>query len=174
MDFFDVIERRHSCRAFAARDVEQAKLNRILAALRLAPSAGDLQAFTIVLVREREMRSRLAEAAHGQDFIATAPIVLAFLADEHRSEAKYHSRGSALFCIQDATIAAAYAQLAATAQELASCWVGDFDEDRVAAILGVPSRLRPVVLIPIGYAVETPKQRPSRRPLSELVRHEQL
>jgi nitroreductase len=95
MDLFDAIEHRHSCRAFSAQDVEAAKIDRILAALRLAPSAGDLQAFTVVLVREEERRSQLAEAAYGQDFIAQAPVVLAFLADERRSEAKYHARARA-------------------------------------------------------------------------------
>lgn len=171
MDLFQVIERRHSCRAFEARDVEPDKIERILGAVRLAPSAGDLQAFTVVIVSENERRSQLAKAAHGQDFVAQAPVVLAFLADERRSEAKYDERGAALFSIQDATIAAAYAQLAATAEGLASCWVGAFDEARVAAVLGAPPRLRPVALMPIGYSTERLKHR-SRRPLSELVKHE--
>jgi nitroreductase len=99
--------------------------------------------------------------------------VLCFLADERRSEAKYHERGARLFSIQDATIAAAYAQLAATAEGLASCWVGAFDEGRVAAILGAPARLRPVALMPIGYPAEKLKHR-SRRPLTELVKHEHV
>jgi nitroreductase len=171
MDLFQVIERRHSCRAFEARDVEPDKIERILGAVRLAPSAGGLQAFTIVTVREKWGRSQLADAAYGQDFVAQAPIVLAFLADERRSEAKYHERGATLFSIQDATIAALYAQLVATAEGLASCWVGAFDEGRVAAILDAPSRLRPVALMPIGYSAEKPKPC-SRRPLRELVKSE--
>jgi nitroreductase len=83
------------------------------------------------------------------------------------------TRGATLFSIQDATIAAAYAQLAATALNLASCWVGAFDDARVAAILGAPSRLRPVALMPIGQPAEKLKPR-SRRPLSELVKHEHV
>lgn len=173
MDLFQVIERRHSCRAFEAGDVGSDMLDRIFGAVRLAPSAGDLQAFTIVTVREQGRRLQLAEAAYGQDFVAQAPIMLAFLADERRSEAKYHERGATLFSIQDATIAATYAQLAATAEGLASCWVGAFDEGRVAAILGAPLRLRPVALMPIGYPAEKLKHR-SRRPLSELVKSEHI
>jgi nitroreductase len=173
MDFFDVIERRQSIRAFAANDIEPAKVERILTALCLAPSAGNLQAFLVVLVREQERRRLLDEAAYGRGFLAQAPIVLAFLADQHRSETKYGRRGATLFCIQDATIAAAYAQLAATALGIASCWVGAFDEARVATILGTPPHLRPVALMPLGYPAEAPERR-HRRPLSELMRHEQL
>ena len=173
MDFFDVIERRQSIRAYAANEIEQAKVERILTALCLAPSAGNLQAFLVVLVREQERKKRLDEAAYGRGFLTQAPIVLAFLADQHRSETKYGTRGTTLFSIQDATIAAAYAQLTATALGIASCWVGAFDEARVGTILGAPAHLRPVALMPLGYPAEAPERR-HRRPLSELMRHEQV
>jgi nitroreductase len=169
MDFFDVIERRHSCRKFAAADAEPAKIDRILAAARAAPSAGNLQAFTIVVVRDEATRSRLAAAAYGQDFVAEAPVVLAFLADERRSESKYGSRGVKLFCVQDATIAASYAQLAATALGLSSCWVGAFDDAQVASALQAGPRLHPVALMPVGVAAADAHPR-VRRPLTELVK----
>jgi nitroreductase len=65
MDFFEVIELRQSIRAFAANDIEQVKVERILATLCLAPSAGNLQAFLVVVVREQERKKRLDEAAYG-------------------------------------------------------------------------------------------------------------
>lgn len=173
MDFFAVVEHRHSCRAFEIRDVEPNKLDRILGAARLAPSAGDLQAFMVVAVRENGRRSEFAEAAYGQDFIAQAPVVLAFLADERRGEAKCQERGAALFSVQDATIAAAYAQLAATAEGLASCWIGAFDERRVSTILGALPRQRPVALMPIGYPAAKLKHR-TRRLLSDPVKREHV
>jgi nitroreductase len=107
MDFFDVVEGRQSMRAYAAKEIEPAKVERILTALCLAPSAGNLQAFLVVLVREQERRRRLDEAAYERGFLTQAPIVLAFLADQRRSATKYGTRGTTLFCIQDATIAAA-------------------------------------------------------------------
>jgi nitroreductase len=173
MDFFEVIELRQSIRAFAANDIEQVKVERILATLCLAPSAGNLQAFLVVVVREQERKKRLDEAAYGPGFLTQAPIVLAFLADQHRSESKYGTRGTTLFSIQDATIAAAYGQLTATALGIASCWVGAFDEARVGTILGAPAHLRPVALMPLGYPADAPERR-RRRPLSELTRHEQV
>jgi nitroreductase len=77
------------------------------------------------------------------------------------------------FCLQDATIAAAYTQLAATQEKLGSCWVGAFDDDDVSESLGAPAHLRPVALMPLGYAAEMP-ERPPRRALSQLVRYERL
>jgi nitroreductase len=173
MEFVEAIDRRRSIRAYRNQAIEQSKIDAILSAARLAPSAGDLQAYVIVLVKNAERRTALAKAAFDQDFIADAHVVLVFLADRRRSEGKYGDRGATLFCVQDATIAAAYAQLAAAAQGLGACWVGAFDEDRVAKVIGAPAHLRPIALMPIGYADETPA-RPPRRPLSELTRRERF
>ena len=168
MQFFDVVGRRQSIRAFTGAPVEADKLETILATARLAPSAGNLQAYRIVVIEEADTKAALAAAALGQDFVAAAAVVLAFCANPGRSESTYGQRGASLYCIQDATIAACYAQLAATAQGLAACWVGAFDEARVAAALRTPPRLRPVTLMPIGYAAEAP-ERPQRRALEALV-----
>jgi nitroreductase len=169
MDFFDLVQKRHSIRAYQAKSVERGKIESILDAVRLAPSAGALQAFEILVVDDAETKRALAAAALGQNFVAAAPAVLAFCADPARSKAKYGKRGATLFCIQDATIAAAYAQLAATALGLGSCWVGAFDEVAVARVLRVPPRIRPIALIVLGYSAEQP-QRPPRRPLADIVR----
>lgn len=152
MELFDLVTSRKSIRHFAERDVEQNKIDRLLQTARLAPSAGNLKSYAAKVVRDAETRLALSHAAQGQPFIAEAPIVLVFLADEKRSADEYGLRGAKLFCVQDATIAAAYAQLAGADQGLASCWVGAFNEDGVAKILGARSRLRPVVVLPIGYA----------------------
>ena len=135
MEFFEAISARQSIRAYQATDVEHIKLERILTAANTAPSAGNLQAYQIVVVQHAATRSSLAVAAHGQGFLAQAPVVLVFFADPARSAARYAARGERLFCIQDATIAACHAQLAATALGLGSCWVGAFDDRRVAQIL---------------------------------------
>jgi nitroreductase len=171
MQFFDVIEQRRSVRAFGRRVVQAEILDKLLQAALLAPSAGDLQAYEIVAIERAELKSALAPAALNQDFIAEAPVVLVFLADVRRSESKYGRRGATLFCIQDATIAAAYVQLAAAALGLASCWVGAFDEDRVAKVIGASDAMRPVAILPIGYPAERPT-RPPRRPLQDVVRRE--
>jgi nitroreductase len=171
VEFFEAISARQSIRAYQATDVEYIKLERILTAANTAPSAGNLQAYQIIVVQHAATRSSLAAAAHGQGFLARAPVVLAFLTDPARSATRYAARGERLFCIQDATIAACHAQLAATALGLGSCWVGAFDDRRIAQILGVPAQLHPVCLLAIGYATERPAYT-SRRDLTDLVHEE--
>ncbi len=168
MDFFEVIHTRQSIRAFQDRPVEPEKLQQILEAINRAPSAGNLQGYEVYLVTNRACLQALTKAAVGQDFIEQAPLALVFCAHPARSAKKYSQRGTTLYCVQDATIACAYAQLAVTALGLASVWVGAFNEEEVRAAIGVGHDLRPVAILPIGYAAETPEHR-SRRALVELV-----
>lgn len=170
MDFFSVIENRRSVRAFKKKPVEEEKIRKILEAANSAPSAGDLQAYEIVLVRDSERKLALAEAALNQDFIAEAPIVLVVCANENRSAIKYGSRGR-LYCINDASIAASYIQLAAVALDLGSCWVGAFNEEEVSKMINAPRSVKPIAIIPIGYPNEEPRKTP-RRSLKDLVHEE--
>lgn len=168
MDFFDVLERRASVRAFLSKEVEKEKLERILQAANSAPSAGNLQAYRIIVVKDSAQKKALAEAAFGQGFIAEAPIVLVFFADAKRSASRYAERGKNLYSIQDATIACSYVQLSATALGIASVWVGAFDEENVAQTLGMDSSLRPVAILPLGYAAEK-SFRTSKRKMEDSV-----
>lgn len=169
MDFFEVIEKRRSVRAYLSRDVEEDKLKKVLDAALQAPSAGNLQAYRIFLTKNPEMRERLAEASFGQQFVAEAPVVLVFCALPEKSSARYGKRGAELYCIQDATIAASYAQLAATALGLATCWVGAFDDDAVKKILALKKE-RPVAILPLGYAAETPRK-PKREDFNSIIKN---
>ena len=99
MDFFEVITARQSIRAYRPIRVERIDLERILTAAETAPSAGNLHAYQIVVVQDTATRSALAAAAHRQEFLAQAPVVLAFLADLQRSSAHYAARGEKLFYI---------------------------------------------------------------------------
>jgi nitroreductase len=168
MEFFDVIKKRHSIRAFTSRPIEESKIKQILEAANSAPSAGNLQAYKIFLVQDEKRKRDLALASLAQSFVAEAPIVLVFCADPEASGKKYGKRGRSLYSIQDATIAAAYAQLAATDLGLASCWVGAFDDKEVLKVIGNPEGLLPVAIIPIGYPAEEPEAT-SRKKLEELV-----
>lgn len=162
MEFFDVIDRRRSIRAFLDKPLEDDKVKTILEAANAAPSAGDLQAVEIFLVRSEEKRRNLAHAALGQYFIAEAPLALVFCAHPALSLIKYGMRGAELYCVQDATISCAYAQLAATALDLGSVWVGAFEDDLVNNIIGASDNLRPIAILSIGYPAETPPSTPRR------------
>jgi nitroreductase len=168
VDFFSVIEARRSIRLFEQRPVEPDKLERVLAAIERAPSAGNLQSYEVYLVRDAGVRSSLARAAGDQDFIAQAPLVLAFCTHPDRVSSRYGARGTELYCLQDATIACTFAMLAATALGLASVWVGAFNDEAVQRAIGAPGDQRPVAMLPIGYAGEAPRFR-ARRPMADVV-----
>ena len=168
MDFFELIQHRHSVRLFTTQPVEEQKLGAILEAANSAPSAGNLQAYEIYKVSDPARLRLLARAALDQDFIAQASVALVFCANPRRSAGKYGERGTNLYCLQDATVACTFAHLAAVALGLASVWVGAFDEEGVRRAIGVGDDLLPVAILPIGYPGEQPK-RTTRRSLSDLV-----
>jgi nitroreductase len=168
MDFFKVIEERRSMRKYADTGVEEEKLQKILAAANRAPSAGNLQAYEIYVVRKLEQRQALVIASMDQAFLAEAPVVLVFCTNPARTVDKYGERGTTLYTLQDATIACTYSQLAAKALGLDSVWVGAFDEQAVSEILQLPAGLRPIIMLPVGYAGREPRERP-RRELNDLI-----
>lgn len=168
MDVFECIQQRRSIRAYQDRPIPEEALRRILEAINAAPSAGNLQAYKVFLIRDAARRRALAGASYNQDYVAQAPVVLVFCTDAARSASKYGRRGERLYCLQDATIACAYAQLAAVALDLGTVWIGAFDDDAVIRALNLPRGLHPVAILPIGYPDESPAPRP-RRALEDLV-----
>ena len=164
MEFFEAIQKRQSIRAYTAQAIEPTKVQAILHAANRAPSAGNKQAYEIFAVTSREALRALAQ---GRAYFEVIPLALVFCAHSARVE-KFGARGAKLYCIQDATIACAYAQLAATALGLSSVWIGRFDEDVVRRAIGAGEDLLPVAILPIGYAAETPETKP-RRALEGLV-----
>ncbi|MFZ1491901.1 MAG: nitroreductase family protein [Candidatus Competibacter denitrificans] len=168
-DFFETVRHRHSIRKYQPdMPVEAEKLYAILEMACAAPSAGDLQAYRIIVVRDLAERTALAEACDGQVFIAEAPVCLVFCADPTRSAQVFGERGANLYALQDTTIAAAYAQLAIVAAGMGSTWIGYFDEGRVRASLKLESGLVPLALLSLGYPAELPAPS-SRRRLDEVV-----
>jgi nitroreductase len=168
MDFSELIGVRRSIRAFTDEPVSETDVTAILEAARIAPTAGNLQAFRIVVVREPGTKDRLARAAREKPCVYQAPVVLGFIADRSRSEERYGERGRDLYALQDATIATTFAMLAVCDRRLACVWVGAFDTDAVAEVLGCSEGEVPAALLPVGHAAEDPAAKP-RRSLEDLV-----
>lgn len=166
MEFFEVLRQRRSVRSYKSQPIEEEKLKKVFEAANMAPSAGNLQAYQVRVVRDEAKRIALASAAHDQGYIAEAPVCLAFFADAERSAEKYGKRGAELYSVQDATIAGSFAMLAAVDVGLATVWVGDFDEKKVQQILETKN-LRPVAMFSLGYAGEQPSPSP-RRAIEEI------
>lgn len=166
--FVDLISSRHSVRAFKDKPVSEDKINSIIDAIMKCPSAGNLQSYQIFIVSKKSQKKRLVEAAHGQEYINQAPVVMIFCADPNRCGIEYGTRGEQLFSIQDATIACTYAQIATHSLGLSSVWIGSFDENKVSEILELKNNLKPISILPIGLSDETPDITP-RRNMEQLI-----
>lgn len=162
MDIYEAIEKRYSVRAYQDRPVADDKLERVLNAGRMAPSASNTQAWKFVVVRDAGMRSALAEAA-GQPFVGQAPIVVAVVSlDPTRSMYCGVKAGPV-----DCAIAIDHMTLAATAEGLGTCWIGHFDQDACRKLLGVPASANIIELMVLGHPTDSP--RPKKRKAAEEV-----
>ena len=166
MDLLEAIKGRKSIRSFLDRDVEEDVLRGVLDAGRLAPSARNLQDWRFVVVRDKETRRKLAEAARNQQFIAQAPVVIAACGTSDY----IMTCGQHTYTI-DVSIAVDHITLAAYSLGLGTCWIGAFYEDKVKEILGIPADIRVVALLPLGYPAEQPSAR-QRKSLADIVAHE--
>ena len=174
MDLYETIAARRSVRKYRPDAVADAVLERVLDAGRRAPSGHNRQPWRFVVVREESRRKALAEAAAPHNaFIAEAPVVLAFLgflASDGAPAPDARTRGSwtwDMYVRYNVAIAAAHVTLAAAAEGLGTCWINNYDEERVRAILKIPEEYALVCLMTLGYAAEEPKAKP-RLPLAEL------
>ena len=167
MNVMDAIKARRSIRAYQDRSVEDEKLRAMLEAGRLAPSAGNFQDWKFIIVRDKEKRQLLSAAAKDQAFVAQAPVVIAACG----TETEYiMTCGQHTYPI-DVAISVDHMSLEAVNQGLGTCWIGAFYEDQVKEILGVPDKIRVVVMLTLGYPAESPSSRP-RKKLEEIVAYD--
>ena len=168
MEFFEVIEKRRAVRKYLpGKKIPIKDVNTILETVSLAPSARNLQSYKIFVAKTEDVINKIFQVYYNQrsDFIKNAALILIFCTDPVRAKEQFGERGEKLYSLQDATIAASFALLTATALGYASCWVGNFAEGEMQKILG--TKLRPVASIIIGYADEYPERSP-RKPLHSL------
>jgi nitroreductase len=168
VSLLEAFRSRRSVRVFEKRRIEPEVMTQLLEAVQSSPTAGNLQAYQVYLVETPDRIKSLANAALGQACVSGAPAVLVFCTDAGRSAVKYGDRGTSLYCLQDTTIAATFAHLAAFALGLGSVMVGAFNEREVARIIGAPPSHRPILLLPLGYPDENPEAT-DRRPIDEFV-----
>jgi nitroreductase len=168
LDVIECIKQRRSIRSFLPRPIERELLVKIVQCATWAPSAGNWQPWRFIVVVREDLRQGLEKAASDQEFIAEAPAVIVVCAEPGRAENTYGNRARELYCLQDTAAAIMNLTLAAHANELGTCWVGDFDENAVRKLLGIGEQFRPIALLPIGYPNESPNPR-WRRPLQEVI-----
>jgi nitroreductase len=164
-NIFNVMLNRRSQRKFESRDVEEWKLDMIFAAADTAPTAGGFQGFEIYHIKDQEVKNRLVKAANNQPYV-NAPVVFVFCMNPDRVKLNFPPDTIRKFSQQDATLAAAYSQLAAHALGLSSIWIGMLDENRIREVLGTD--LFPSSILCVGYPIKMLVPKPKRN-LKDLI-----
>ena len=164
-NLFNVMLNRRSQRKFENRDVEEWKLEMIFAAADTAPTAGGFQGFEIYHIKNQEVKKKLVQAANNQPYV-NAPVVLVFCMNPDRVKLNFAPHTIRKFSQQDATLAAAYSQLAAHALGLSSIWIGMLDENRIREVLGTD--LFPSSILCVGYPIKMLVPKPKRN-LKDLI-----
>ncbi|HEY3418576.1 MAG TPA: nitroreductase family protein [Armatimonadota bacterium] len=165
MSFYDLINARCSRRKYAQTPVPDEKIQRILGAARLAPSACNRQPWHFFVVRDAALRRRLFPQER-QGWIAEAPVVL--VACSYPEQAWVRGADGKNHADVDLAIAMEHIILAATEEGLGSCWICAFDPETVRRALELPAEMEPVAITPLGYADGEPIQR-NRKALEEIV-----
>ncbi len=162
------IENRYSVRQYLNRPVEPEKLEAVLEAARLAPSARNMQGRRFVVVRDAAVRKRLMTAANNQPFVSQAPVVIACCA----TQPDYVMRCGQHSAPIDVAIAMDHMTLQAAEEGLGTCWIGSFYEDQVREILGIPSSISVIELLTLGYPADHPPASKSRNDINDMVVYE--
>lgn len=168
MDFYEVIKTRRSIRSYRSDPIPDEVLMRVLNAARIAPSGSNRQPWKFIIVKDENLRKRVAQACHNQMFIAEAPVIIVACGyNIHYNRGGYMGDLSMLV---DVSIAFTHLILAARAEGLGTCWIGSFDNEEVKKILRVPKDVDVVAITPLGYPKDDGFGEPGpRKPLSEIV-----
>ena len=164
-NIFNVMLNRRSQRKFENKKVEDWKVEIILAAADTAPTAGGFQGFEIFYILKEEIKEKLVIAANNQPYV-NAPLMLVFCSNPNRIKMNFSQDILHKFSLQDATLAAGYAQLSAHALGLSSIWIGMLDEQLVKNIIS--TNLQPSSILCIGYPKKMLLPKPKRK-LTDLI-----
>ena len=171
-DFLELCKARYSVRSFSDRKVEPEKLEKILEAGRVAPTAVNFQPQVIYVLQSPDAVAKMASVT---PYMFHAPQALLVCYDEnicwknHKHEVDGHSAGE-----MDATIVLTHMMLQAWELGIGSCWVCSFDFKKTRELFNLPPNIKPVALMPIGYAAPdgvASDRHPKRKPLSETVHY---
>lgn len=155
MDFIELAKARYSCRSFLDKQVEKEKIDLILEAGRLAPTARNLQPQRILVITDKEKIEELKECT---PFTFNAPVILAICYDKDVSwKRKYDKKEEGII---DASIVATHMMLQIADLGLGSTLVGYFDPAKAIEILDIPNNYEIETLLPFGYPAEDAKPSP--------------
>jgi nitroreductase len=166
MEFRDLIKKRYSVRAYKPDPVEEDKLNKVLEAAILAPTAANKQPFRLIVVKTEGRQAEL-KRVYPRDWFVQAPLVVC--ACTAKGEAWIRKDGKNYGDV-DTTIAFDHLILAAHDLGLGTCWIAAFDPAAAREVLKLPAGLEPIAFTPLGYPADNWKPK-KRRPATELVQY---
>lgn len=161
MSLLDVIFNRASVRKYRRNSVPQKVLINILEAGRRAPSAMNAQPWHFIVVTDRKKKDALSHR-RWTGFLKDAAFIIIGCGEKDKK-----------WSTVDVTIALQNMVLAAEAQGLGSCWIGDFDETEVKKLFNIPDTLKIVALVSFGYPAEKPNPKP-KKPLEQIVHYNEF
>ena len=167
MGFLELARRRYSVRAYKPDPVEEDKLQKVLEAARLAPSASNRQPFRLIVIGTADRQADLRRI-YDRGWFVQAPLVLCICAIPEQAWRRMDGKS---YADVDVAIAMDHLILAAADLGLGTCWIADFDPEAAREVLALPENMEPIAFTPLGYAADQPRSK-GRKPLSELVRFE--
>ncbi len=168
MDFSQLIASRYSVRAYRPDPVEDEKLQQVLEAARLAPTAANRQPIQLIVMHTAGREAEIGRI-YQRPWFVQAPLVIAVCAISSLAWVRESDRFNARLI--DAAIVADHLILAAANLGLGTCWIAAFNVEAARSVLGLPPEVEPAIFTPLGYPADLPGPK-IRKPLSELVRYE--
>jgi nitroreductase len=197
MDLYQAIHARRSIRKFSSTPIPDDALERMINAMRAAPSGKNAQPWRFIVVKEPETRKRISEICTfftssgreiSQGWIADAPVIFVVCGNPAEAFVKFHQSDRVIIAdlkyleetqkevhvdwesglLIDLTIPMDHLTLAAVAEGLGGCWVAGLDEEKLKTLLGIPASWRAPAVMPVGYPLENPDPR-RRKPMDEIV-----
>lgn len=149
--FYQLVGDRYSCRKYSDQPVDRALIAAIIDAARLAPSAMNRQPWTFVIADTPEFCKEIAQC-YGREWVENVSAFIVACGDHdaawHRADDKDHTD-------VDLSIAIEHLCLAATSLGLGSCWICNFDADKLRTAINAPAHIEPIAIIPIGYPADS-------------------
>jgi nitroreductase len=164
MEVLRALKERRSIRAYLNTPIEDEKLNRVLEAARISPSAKNRQEWKFIVIKDEKIKQRLLPGVKGRKFVIEAPAIIVACATESSFIMPCGQYGYTV----DLSIAMSYIMLEAQEVGLGTCWLGGFFEEQIKEVLEIPDGVRVVAMTPLGYPAENPNEKP-RKSLEEIV-----
>jgi len=169
MEFFELITKRYSVRSYTSTPIEDEKLQRVLEAARMAPSAANRQPLQMIVIHT-EGREEALKRIYNREWFLQAPLVIAVCGV--LGEAWVRHSDEKCYVDVDAAILTDHLTLAAADFGLGTCWTAAFDPEAAREVLGLPEGVEPIIFTPLGYPADQESWPKRRKELAELVRYE--